>query len=220
MIHLTHKAIWARLMVISSVALGALSLTSDSSAASLRPDYSLQELLTDSDAVVVATVAARQVVQALPTGLMAEETLTEIHVRRYLRGSGPPIRIIRQLGDTRGAASQRIASDAKLEAGHTCVLFLRSDATRGVDHLTLLGFSAYELRGQTASPHAELKVSLSRIQAQARRRRRPSSVVQLPLRLWSASLPGRRSEGLPRGRRRCHDDRRAVRLCPLTRGVN
>lgn len=158
---------WGRVATIALGTLVAVSQTSDSSAATLRAGYALEDMLIASDAVVVATVAARQVVQASPTGLTTEETLTELHVRRYLRGSGPAIRIVRQLGDTAGQTSHRIASDAQLEVGHTCLLFLRFDPERSVDHLTLLGFAAYALRGQAAAPHAELREAPSPSPTQA-----------------------------------------------------
>ena len=139
-------------------------------AATILPNWNLDEMIRRSDLIVVGTVGADRTVRD------GRQLLTEtsINVERTLLGVSRPTIVISQMGGRDGVRVSGALGDARLIRGHRVLLFTFA-AQDGRRFLVGMGLGAYEMStdrgeqildvplvapGQTITPPVQRRIAI------------------------------------------------------------
>jgi len=116
---------WKKPLIAALVAVAAAVLWARPGEATVMVEIPLDELVRDADVIVHATVARTGTQMVMrEEGAMEPHTLTEIHVQRWLKGSGPDRLTIRELGGDWQQGGMRIDGVPRYARGEEVIVFL------------------------------------------------------------------------------------------------
>ena len=124
---------------------GLLALPTVAIATSIIP-HTLQQRAEQSDRVVLVQVLSQRV-EETPGAQFPLKTYTQVAVGQNLRGAGPEVLTIVQLGGRLGLTSMEIPGYARFHLGETAVLFLTCRAAADRCHLVALGAGKLDVDG-------------------------------------------------------------------------
>jgi len=104
--------------------------------ATVMVEVPLDDMVRDADAVVLGTVVSTGVQLVMEDGGLIPNTLTRVRVREWLRGDGPRIITIRELGGEWQGRGMRIEGTPRYAPGEQVVVFLAVHPAHPSDYRT------------------------------------------------------------------------------------
>lgn len=158
-------------MRVAPALAGVLAVPFIAAATTLIP-HTIQQRAEQSDRVALVQVLSQRV-EETPSSPVPIKTYTEVAIGADLRGTGPSVVTIVQIGGTVGPSSLEIAGDAKFRVGETAVVFLRCRLAPDRCHLVAMGAGKLDVSGETVfaqdlSTGKWLKKTLAQITAEVR----------------------------------------------------
>lgn len=127
---------WKTPLIAALVAVAAAASWASPGQATVMVEIPIEDLIRDADAIVHARVTRTGTQMVLRQGAMEPQTLSELRVQRWLKGTGPETVTVRELGGEWQGGGLRIDGYPRYAPGEEVIVFLERHPEHPSDYRT------------------------------------------------------------------------------------